>query len=147
MLHISVKKFQELSNTELYGILRLRSEVFIVEQQCVYQDLDEKDQKALHVIGHNGGNVVAYTRIFGPGDYAETASIGRVVVRASERKYGYGKEIMKASIHAVEKHFGVKKIHVSAQLYLERFYHELGFEQIGKGYLEDGIPHIGMLKQ
>ncbi|WP_282160205.1 GNAT family N-acetyltransferase [Ulvibacterium marinum] len=147
MLHICVKRFQELSNTELYGILQLRSEVFVVEQQCVYQDLDGKDQKALHVIGHNGGNVLAYTRIFGPGDYVETASIGRVVVRASERKYGYGKEIMKASINAVEQHFGEKKIHVSAQLYLERFYHELGFEQIGKGYLEDGIPHIGMLKQ
>lgn len=147
MLHISVKKFQELSNTELYGILQLRSQVFVVEQQCVYQDLDDKDQKALHVIGHNEGNVVAYTRIFKPGDYVETASIGRVVVRASERKYGYGKEIMKASIQAVEECFSEKIIHVSAQLYLERFYHELGFEQIGKGYLEDGIPHIAMLRQ
>ncbi|WP_422082768.1 GNAT family N-acetyltransferase [Ulvibacterium sp.] len=147
MLHISVKGFQELSNTELYGILRLRSEVFVVEQQCVYQDLDEKDQKALHIVGHKGGNVVAYTRIFRPGDYVDTASIGRVVVRASERKYGYGKEIMKASIRAIEEHFGERKIHVSAQLYLERFYHELGFEQIGKGYLEDGIPHIGMLRK
>ncbi|WP_299533628.1 GNAT family N-acetyltransferase [Ulvibacterium sp.] len=147
MLHISVKSFQELSNTELYGILQLRSEVFVVEQQCVYQDLDEKDQKALHVIGHNRGSIVAYTRIFRPGDYVETASIGRVVVRSLERKYGYGKEIMRASIQAIEEHFGERIIHVSAQLYLERFYHELGFEQIGKGYLEDGIPHIGMLRQ
>lgn len=147
MLHISVKSFQELSTTELYGILQLRSEVFVVEQQCVYQDLDEKDQKALHVIGHNGGRPVAYTRIFRPGDYVETASIGRVVVRESERKYGYGKEIMRASIQAVEKHFGEKIIHVSAQLYLERFYHELGFKQMGTGYLEDGIPHVAMLKK
>jgi len=147
MLHISIKGFHELSNDELYEVLRLRSEVFVVEQQCVYQDMDEKDQKALHVLGHNKEGLVAYTRIFKSGDYTDNASIGRVVVKANARKYGYGKEIMKSSIQAIDARFGEKKIHVSAQLYLERFYQELGFEQIGKGYLEDGIPHIGMLKK
>lgn len=147
MMQIVVKAFKELNTEELYKILQLRSEVFVVEQDCVYQDIDYKDQKALHIIGFKNNEVVAYTRIFKSGDYFKEASIGRVVVKASERKYGYGKVIMEASIKAVEENLKETKIHISAQEYLINFYSSLGFKQVGEGYLEDGIPHVGMLKE
>ena len=146
-MNITIKKFEELSLDELYGILQLRAEVFVVEQDCAYQDLDGKDQKALHVIGTKNNDVVAYTRIFKAGDYFKEASIGRVVVKDSERKYRYGYEIMNASIKVVHEHLNETKIHLSAQSYLKKFYNSLGFIQVGEGYLEDGIPHIGMLKK
>jgi len=147
MIQIEVKKFDALTTQELYDLLRLRSQVFVVEQDCVYEDIDGKDQKALHVIGTKDGAMIAYARIFKPGDYVNEASIGRVVVKKGQRKLGLGKYIMKEAIHAVRKHFNEKVIRVSAQMYLERFYHELGFNQIGDGYLEDGIPHISMIKK
>jgi ElaA protein len=147
MIQIEIKAFEELTTRELYGLLRLRSEVFVVEQDCVYQDIDGKDTKALHVIGTKEGEIVAYTRIFRAGDYFDEASIGRVVVKKNQRKYGYGKEIMKDSIQAIYKNYKESVIRVSAQMHLERFYHELGFNQVGDGYLEDGIPHIGMVRK
>ena len=147
MLSVIVKKFEELTTQELYTILQLRSEVFVVEQNCAYQDLDGKDDRALHILGTKNNKIIAYTRIFRPNDYAKVASIGRVVVQKDQRKYGYGKVILNESIRAVEKYFNETTIHVSAQLYLERFYEELGFIQIGDGYLEDGIPHIGMIRR
>ena len=117
----------------------------MVEQDCVYQDIDGKDEKALHVIGRKNGEIVAYTRLFRAGDYFDEASFGRVAVKKSERKYGYGRQIVGASIDAIRDHFNETKIKVSAQLYLERFYHSFGFNQVGEGYLEDGIPHISMV--
>jgi len=141
-----VKNFDELSVHELYAILQLRSEVFVVEQNCVYQDLDFKDQKAIHVFGFKNENIVAYTRIFSPGDYFKEASIGRVVVKDTERKYGYGYDLMNTSIQAVENQFNSKEITISAQVYLTKFYTNLGFKPIGEEYLEDGIPHIEMIK-
>jgi ElaA protein len=147
VLDIKVKKFNELTTQELYGLLRLRSEIFVVEQDCVYQDLDGKDVKAFHVIGIKNNEVVAYTRIFKPGDYFKISSIGRVAVHKDHRKYGYGKDIMQASINAVNEKFKEQKIKISAQTYLGKFYTELGFKAIGRGYLEDGIPHIAMLKE
>lgn len=139
-----VKSFSELSIDELYAILQLRSEVFVVEQDCVYQDLDFKDQKALHVIGIKNNNIIAYTRIFKPGNYFKEASIGRVVVKEKERKFRYGYDLMNASITAVINNFETKNITISAQVYLTRFYNNLGFKQVGEEYLEDGIPHIEM---
>ena len=147
MLEILTKKYSELTTNELYQILQLRSEVFVVEQDCVYQDIDYKDQKALHVIGFKNEKVVAYTRIFKPGDYFLEASIGRVVVEKNERKYGYGHVIMKASIEAIQENFKVNTIKISAQTYLKKFYESHEFSKIGKEYLEDGIPHIGMIKE
>lgn len=147
MLQIEVKAFEQLNLQELYAVLRLRSEVFVVEQDCVYQDIDEKDRKALHVIGTKDGNIVAYARIFDSGDYFDEAGIGRVVVRKGQRKFGYGRDIMKEAIHAILERFDTSRIRVSAQMHLERFYHELGFEQVGDGYLEDGIPHIAMVRK
>lgn len=145
MIITEVKPFYELNLEQLHDIFKLRSEIFVVEQDCVYQDIDGKDKKALHVIGRKNGEIVAYTRIFKAGDYFEEASIGRVAVKKSERKYGYGRQIVSASIDAIHYYFEDKRIKLSAQLYLERFYHSFGFNQVGEGYLEDGIPHIAMV--
>ncbi|MFX0556070.1 GNAT family N-acetyltransferase [Maribacter sp. CXY002] len=145
MLETSIKKFSELELEELYHILQLRSAVFVVEQDCVYQDMDGKDKKAIHILGRHDGKLVAYTRIFDSGDYFNEASIGRVVVDFNYRKFGYGKVIMEASIKAINNLFNQTDIKISAQLYLKKFYNDLGFIQFGESYLEDGIPHIGML--
>ncbi|MGB5435499.1 MAG: GNAT family N-acetyltransferase, partial [Maribacter sp.] len=145
-MDVTIKEFKALTLEELYGILQLRSEVFVVEQDCVYQDLDGNDQKALHVIGFKNDKIIAYTRIFKPGDYFEEASIGRVVVSPSTRKEGCGVEIMKASIQAVKEKYNETTMRISAQKYLLKFYNALGFVQDGEEYLEDGIPHVAMLK-
>ncbi len=144
---ITTKSFEGLSLLELYEILKLRAEVFVVEQDCVYQDIDGKDQKALHVLGFEKDKLVAYTRIFPPGYYFPEAAIGRVVVREKSRKNSFGNEILKASIQAIERKFDTHKIKLSAQVYLTKFYENHGFHQTGEGYLEDGIPHIAMVKK
>jgi ElaA protein len=144
-MEISVKVFNELTLNELYDMLQLRSEVFVVEQDCVYQDIDGNDDKALHILGTKNGKMVAYTRCFGPGIYFTEAAIGRVVVEKGQRKFGYGHEIMEASIKAIQEHFHAQKIKLSAQVYLTAFYESHGFQQIGEGYLEDGIPHVAMI--
>ncbi len=143
-MEINTYNFSSLNTDQLYRLLQLRSEVFVVEQDCVYQDIDGKDQKALHVLGTVEGNIVAYTRIFKPGDYLEKAAIGRVVVASDFRKRDFGKAIMQASIAAVENHFNTTAIGLSAQTYLLNFYNDLGFSALGETYLEDGIPHIYM---
>lgn len=145
MLNIVIKPFNELSILELYNLLQLRSEVFVVEQDCVYQDIDWKDQNALHVIGYKNDRIVAYTRLFKPGDYFKASSIGRVVVAKNQRQFKYGYDIMEASIKAIKTHFNVTEIKISAQCYLKNFYNNLEFFEIGEEYLEDGIPHIAML--
>lgn len=146
-MEIKVKAFEELNLHELYEVLQLRAEVFVVEQNCVYQDIDGKDEKALHVLGFENGTLVAYTRIFPPGIYFTEAAIGRVVVKSSSRKNKFGHDIMKASIEAIEERFDTSNIKLSAQTYLTKFYESHGFEQVGEGYLEDGIPHIAMIKK
>ena len=146
MLNIEIKTFNELSTQELYAILQLRSEVFVVEQDCVYLDIDGKDQKALHILGYKDEKLVAYTRIFKAGYYFEETSIGRVLVRFNERKFKYGYTIMEASIAAIKTHYNETLIRISAQSYLRKFYNNLGFKEVGEEYLEDGIPHINMIK-
>lgn len=146
MLNIIIKTFQELTVDELYAILQLRSEIFVVEQNCVYQDIDYKDQNALHIMGYKHDGLVAYTRVFKPGYYFENASIGRVLVKKEERQFKYGYDIMEASISAVKDRYNETKIKISAQSHLKRFYNNLGFKQVGEEYLEDGIPHMGMLR-
>lgn len=142
-----VKKFDELTLHELYEMLRLRAEVFVVEQDCVYQDLDGKDYQAWHVMGYHENKLVAYTRVFAPGHYFEFAAIGRVVVNPDARRLNLGKEIMRFSIAAVSELFGASQaIQISAQTYLKKFYNNLGFESEGSEYLEDGIPHVKMIK-
>lgn len=141
-----IKNFQDLTVHELYEILQLRSEIFVVEQNCVYQDLDFKDQKALHIFGKKNNKILAYTRIFKAGDYFKESSIGRVVVNQNQRKFGYGHDLMKYSIDCIQQQFNTSKITISAQVYLTKFYQSHGFNQVGEMYLEDGIPHIEMLR-
>ena len=144
-MEIRSKSFDELTNRELYQVLRLRSAVFVVEQDCVYQDMDNKDQRAIHVLGMEQDRLVGYTRIFGPGDYFGRASIGRVVVDPDRRMYGYGKQLMLASLAWLKEHFPDSGIEISAQSYLLPFYGGLGFTARGEEYMEDGIPHVRML--
>ena len=146
MLDIKTKYFEALTTKELYDLLQLRSEVFVVEQDCVYQDVDGKDQKALHILGYKKDQLVAYTRVFKPGDYFKEASIGRVVVKEEERQYKFGYDIMNASIDAIKNNYKESIIRISAQTYLKRFYNNLDFIEVGEEYLEDGIPHINMVK-
>ena len=145
-MEITVKTFQQLTVEDLYDILQLRSEVFVVEQDCVYQDIDGKDDKALHIIGKKKGKIIVYTRCFPPGVYFKEAAIGRVVVFEKERKYGYGHDLMKVSIKAIEDTYNTSSIKLSAQTYLVSFYESHGFKKVGSEYLEDGIPHMGMIK-
>ncbi|WBX71223.1 GNAT family N-acetyltransferase [Tenacibaculum retecalamus] len=145
-MDFKVKKFQELTTSELYEILQLRSEVFVVEQDCVYQDIDFKDQKALHVLGLKDDKIIAYTRLFDSKQYFDTPSIGRVIVKDTERKFGYGHDLIKASIQAIFNNYEERIITISAQTYLQKFYESHGFKQVGEGYLEDGIPHIKMVR-
>ena len=142
-----VKKFSELSIEELYQILRLRSEVFVVEQDCVYQDLDNKDQISVHIFTKEKNEIVAYTRIFKSGDYYKNPSIGRVVVSKKNRGKELGKKIMISSIDYIQENLKGDKIELSAQKYLDKFYKDLGFYKIGEDYLEDGIPHQRMIKE
>jgi len=147
MMTIEIKAFNELTLASLYEVLQLRAEVFVVEQNCPYQDVDGKDQKAIHILGYYKEQLVAYTRVFEPGYYFDNASIGRVVVRENARQYGFGKDIMKASIAFIEDTLDLNTIELSAQTYLKKFYNDLGFQEIGEGYLEDDIPHIRMIKK
>ena len=143
-MKIEVKKFKDLSVDEIYEILKLRSEVFVVEQECVYQDIDGKDKKAMHLMGKKDNEIIAYTRIFDSGDYYELPSIARVVVKKKTRGKERGKEIMKESIKYIKENLQEKTIALSAQKYLEKFYKDLGFIVEGEEYLEDGIPHQKM---
>ena len=141
-----IKRFNELSTHELYTVLQLRAEVFVVEQDCVYQDLDNKDLDAYHVLGVLDTKIVAYARIFKPGDYFLESSIGRIVVKKEFRKFQYGYQLVQNSILFIENNLQQNTILISAQSYLTKFYNSLGFTQVGEEYLEDGIPHIKMLK-
>jgi ElaA protein len=143
----TVKSFEALSVHELYDILRLRSAIFVVEQNCVYLDLDKKDKKALHLYGEYNGKIVAYSRLFEPGIYFDNASIGRVVVDKDYRHKKWGHELMQESIRAIKNHYNATKITISAQLYLKKFYESNGFSQTSAMYLEDDIPHIEMKKE
>ena len=145
MLQSVIKKFDELSPHDIYSILQLRSEVFVVEQNCVYQDIDDKDQYALHILLKKDDYLIGYSRIFKAGDYFKEASIGRVLVKKKERNNGHGYLLMELSIKAIKDYFKESIIKISAQTYLKKFYNELGFDSIGDEYLEDGIPHILML--
>lgn len=139
------KLFSELTNKELYCILQLRSEIFVVEQNCVYQDCDDKDYDSWHFFGKEDSSIIAYTRILPAGiSYPDFASIGRVVVSPAKRRSGMGKLLMKKSIEQTRILFGDVPIYIGAQVYLQKFYTELGFEPAGDPYDEDGIPHITM---
>ena len=147
MINWITRKFDELTLEELYSILELRNEVFIVEQNCVYNDTDGKDQSAWHLMAIEGDKLIAYTRILPPGVSYSDPAIGRVVTSSSKRRSGLGKELMKRSIEACEKLFGKTSITLNAQVYLQSFYESLGFIVVGEEYLDDEIPHIRMSRK
>ena len=144
-MKITVFKYQDLGQERLYEILKLRLEVFVVEQKCAYQDLDNKDEKALHLVGEENNKIIAYTRIFRKGDFFKNSSIGRVLVKKEYRNKDYGRIIMRRSIEKLKEDPTEEKIELSAQKYLLKFYSELGFEKKGEEYLEDNIPHVKMI--
>ena len=142
----TTKPFSALSPEELYTILQLRSEVFVVEQNCVYLDLDGKDQYCQHLMGWLDGQLVAYTRLVPPGVSYEFPSIGRVVTSPKARRGGWGRLLMEKSIEQVQLLYGISPIRIGAQLYLKAFYTSLGFAQSSDIYMEDGIEHIEMTR-
>lgn len=142
----TLKQFDELTPAELYAVIRLRNEVFVVEQNCVFQDADNKDPYCRHFMGWENGQLLAYTRIVPEGVSYDEPSIGRVVTSPSARGRGLGKELMERSISELYALFGRRPIRIGAQLYLLEFYRSLGFEPQGSVYLEDDIEHIEMVK-
>lgn len=139
--------FDDLRVSELYEVLRLRSEVFVVEQQCLFQDMDGADRQAMHLLGVQHGELQAYARCFAAGVKFPEASFGRVLTRASARGTGLGHALVDQAIAAITQVWGPQPIRIGAQTHLEGFYGKHGFVDVGKPYLEDGIPHLEMLRK
>ena len=139
------RRFDDLKPRELYAILQLRSEVFVVEQNCVFQDMDDKDQVSHHLMGWQGDKLVAYSRIVPAGISYVEFSIGRIVSSPSVRRQGIGRVLVDKSIQLAYSLHGKGVIHIGAQYYLRDFYESFGFRKTGDIYLEDGIEHIEML--
>ena len=138
------KKWEELNKKNLHEILQIRSEIFVVEQKCVYQDIDNKDPKAIHLYGKIKNKIVAYSRIFNEGDFYKEISFGRALVLKNQRGKGLGDELVQKSIEIIKGNWPNKKVKISAQAHLNNFYKKHGFIEKGKEYLEDGIPHVSM---
>ena len=143
LMKFDAKRFDELDNRTLHDIFLIRSEVFVVEQECVYQDIDRKDLESIHIIGTKKKKIIAYSRIMSLN--REFCSIGRVLVKKEFRKKGIGIKLMEKSIEKARKLYSQKKIKISAQEYLKNFYTNLGFKQCGIWYWLDRIPHIDMI--
>ena len=138
--------FSDLSLKELHDLLRLRVDVFVVEQDCPYPELDGRDEESFHLLAINEVNeLVAYTRILPAGLVYDDVSLGRVLVAMPNRGTGLGEELLIQSMSFIQKHFGEVPVRIGAQTYLEKFYQKHGFQPVGESYLEDGIPHIEML--
>ena len=145
-IHWHCSHFNELKLNELYEILALRQEVFVLEQKCFYQDLDGLDQDAFHVTGRQD-ELVAYTRILKPGVRYKEVAFGRVLTKQSVRGMGVGRELIAKTIEFIENEFSTSVIKIAAQQHLEKFYQDFGFSMISEPYLEDDIPHIEMLRE
>lgn len=142
----SLSSFESLSASELYALLQLRSDVFVIEQQCIYRDLDDKDKQCHHLLGYTQtGELAAYSRIVPPTVSYHEPSIGRVLTNPTYRGKNLGKELMQKSIEEIRKMFPNQAIRISAQLYLLNFYRSFGFVEVGESYDEDGIEHIEMV--
>lgn len=145
---IIFKNFDELTNRELYEVLRLRQEVFVLEQTCLYPDIDNADQECIHALAYDGDAITGYLRILPPGIVFDTIAVGRVLVSMNARKNGIARQMVSETISYIKDVLHEEHIKLSAQQYLIKFYESLGFRIISDGYLEDGIPHIDMeLKQ
>lgn len=141
---IEIKTFETMNVKELYEALKLRSDVFVVEQTCIYADLDGRDENASHVMVQENGRVIGYLRILDKGQTFDEIAIGRVVVDPAFRKRGIAEEMMKTAIAYIKENLGASRIKLAAQQYLTGFYEGLGFRVISEGYVEDGIPHVDM---
>ncbi|WP_297523133.1 GNAT family N-acetyltransferase [uncultured Clostridium sp.] len=144
-MELKIRSFNELTGVEVYEILKSRAEVFVVEQDCVYQDIDDKDKKSYHLFFEDNNRVVAYVRAIPCGVSYKEASIGRVITLKEYRGTGISKKLMIEAINFIENHYGETKIRISAQKYIIKFYENVGFKQVTESYLEDDIPHVGML--
>ena len=144
-MNLHIKRLEEMSAQELYRIMKLRSEVFVVEQNCVYLDPDGLDEQCNHIFLEENGEILAYCRVLNRGITFPEVSIGRVVVGKNSRGKDYSKKILKAAMDFVEKELGETEIQIAAQSYLVSFYNGLGFKTISEEYEEDGIPHINMI--
>lgn len=140
-----LRPFDRLSGGEIYNVLRLRSRVFVVEQQCLYLDMDDRDQEAFHLLGMQDGSLVAYARLFAPGAYYREAAIGRIVTAPEVRGTGIGKLLVKESLEIARRLYGDGPVRIGAQRHLEHFYVGLGFQVAGEPYMEDGILHVEMV--
>ena len=143
-MEISVRRFSELSVQELYDILKLRVDVFVVEQNCPYPELDNKDRDALHLCFRENGELVAYLRIMDRGVSSEYVTLGRVI--SARRRQGLGSALLREGIRQAEERFGAESIYLEAQVYAIPFYEKQGFRVISEEFLEDGIPHMKMLR-
>lgn len=143
-MEIKIVSFSELSIDELYALLKLRAKVFVVEQDCAYQDLDGLDKNATHLLGFKGENLVGYTRLLKPGDYYKEAAVGRVVTDPEVRGKGMGKALFQEALNVAQKRFPSAGVRIMAQCYLTKFYKEFGFVVDSEEFLEDGIPHVEM---
>lgn len=144
-MQLIIKHFNELTADELYDILAARAEVFVVEQNCAYQDLDGIDKNAYHLYYKENGKIVAYLRVIDKGERLDEVSIGRVI--SLKRRCGFGSALMREGLRVAKEKFGASKVKIGAQLYAKPFYESVGFKQISGEYLEDGIPHIYMLAE
>ena len=144
-MEVFVKKFDELTVEELYEILRVRAEVFVVEQNCVYQDLDGVDQAAYHVYIKESDEIVAYLRVIGRGKRLDEVSVGRVI--STKRHKGLGSRLMTVGFAVARDKFGAERVKVGAQVQAKAFYESLGFRAVSQEYIEDGIPHIYMIAE
>ncbi|ALR32190.1 GNAT family acetyltransferase [Chryseobacterium sp. IHB B 17019] len=142
-----IKTFDEFTVPELYAVLKARIDVFVIEQNCPYPDLDNYDQKAVHIWAEEDGKILANCRIFDKGIKYEEASLGRVLTTDAARGKNIGRQLMKYAVETIENRFHTSEIRISAQDYLLKFYSEFGFEDTGKKYLEDDIPHTEMLRK
>jgi ElaA protein len=142
-----IKTFSELNTAELYEIIKARINVFVVEQDCPYPDLDDYDQKAIHLWAEKNGEVMAYCRIFDKGIKYDETSIGRVITTENGRGTGLGKQLIQYALDIIENRLGTSEVRISAQDYLLKFYSDFGFQDTGKKYLEDNIPHTEMLRK
>ena len=144
-IKIEIKTFKELLLEELYKVLALRNKVFIVEQNCIYEDIDSSDDKADHLMFWDGAKLVAYARLFNYGvKYDNAACIGRVIVEKEYRKFGLGHQLIKQAVRYINENYRTESIEIGAQEHLCKFYEGHGFRVTSESYLEDGIPHIQM---
>lgn len=146
MLTWRLVRFEDLSPREVHDIFQLRMAVFVVEQNCPFQDVDGADPACLHLLGRREGELVAYARLVPPGTKFAEPSIGRVITAGSVRRSGVGRELMRRAVEHAQRHWPGKDIRIGAQQYLQRFYGEFGFATVSAPYDEDGIPHVQMLR-